>query len=518
MNGRDTEMRRTQSRHDDRPTRVDARAQPNRLLPRSERRGDEGAQVATRRLAASTISVLGLMTACTTSVSAPTRGAPPASGVVYFAANDGTHGTELWRSDGTGPRTAMVRDIWPGSHGSAPSSLMDVNGTLYFVANDGVHGRELWKSDGTATGSVMVKDIASGPGGSGPEGLTDVGGVLFFVAEHGHPGVWRSDGTASGTIRLRKLPTYWLNNLTAVGDRLFFALRADPVGDQLWRSDGTVAGTAMVEAIRPKPTCEPDELTAFLHRLYFNAGEATHGEELWSSNGTAAGTRLVKDTWPGPNRFPDFDEGCQYGPRDLSAVGRTLFFSSDDGKHGTELWRSDGTGSGTEMVKDINRVVSDRATDSSYPTKLTDVQGTLVFAANDPTHGYELWRSDGRRAGTTLVKDIAPGTASSLPNESFPSEALAVGPNMFFPADDASHGSELWKSDGTEQGTVLVKDINPSGASSPTRLMDLGGSVLFFADDGTHGAELWKSDGTQAGTVLVKDINPGAAGSSPSRT
>jgi ELWxxDGT repeat protein len=133
------------------------------------------------------------------------------------------------------------------------------------------------------------------------------------------------------------------------------------------------------------------------------------------------------------------------------------------------------------------------------------VGDTLFFTARDGIHGPELWKSDGTEAGTVLVKDIHPGVRHGEPDS-----LTGVGGTLFFTARDGTHGRELWKSDGTEAGTVLVKDIHPGEYDSgPSALAGVGGTLFFTARDGTHGPELWKSDGTEAGTVLVKDINAG---------
>ncbi len=79
-------------------------------------------------------------------------------------------------------------------------------------------------------------------------------------------------------------------------------------------------------------------------------------------------------------------------------------------------------------------------------------------------------------------------------------------------AEGGAYGRELWKSDGTAAGTVLVRDIVPNtSTSAPGALIDVNGTLFFAVNDSVHGRELWKSDGTAAGTVLVRDINPGSA-------
>src|SRR5262245_52935786 len=95
----------------------------------------------------------------------------------------------------------LVKDI-PGNTGSGFGEAKAVGSTLYFVADDGIHGSELWKTDGTAAGTVLVKDILEGSGSSKPSNLTNVNGTLFFLAEpyDGFAGLWKTDGTTGGTV------------------------------------------------------------------------------------------------------------------------------------------------------------------------------------------------------------------------------------------------------------------------------------------------------------------------------
>jgi len=156
------------------------------------------------------------------------------------------------------------------------------------------------------------------------------------------------------------------------------------------------------------------------------------------------------------------------------------------------------------MVADINAGAS-----SSSPGSLLASNSALLFSATDATHGDELWRSDGTTAGTFLVRDINPT------GDSDPISLVKLGGIVLFHADDGVHGAELWRTDGTAAGTFLVKDIDPAGSGYPDYLTQVDGIVYFSADDPVNGVELWRTDGTAAGTFLVKDIWPGSTGSNP---
>lgn len=146
------------------------------------------------------------------------------------------------------------------------------------------------------------------------------------------------------------------------------------------------------------------------------------------------------------------------------------------------------------------------------PPEFVEFNGELFFFADDNVHGKELWKTDGTEQGTVLVKDIKPGAASS-----FPSSLTKSGSTLYFIADDGLFGRELWKTDGTENGTEMIKDINSTSTTHQIgNLFDYNGTLVFRADDGFTGLELWKSSGTPNTTILIKDIFEGGIPSTPS--
>ncbi|GAB3916881.1 ELWxxDGT repeat protein [Larkinella terrae] len=188
------------------------------------------------------------------------------------------------------------------------------------------------------------------------------------------------------------------------------------------------------------------------------------------------------------------------GITEIINLNGKILFSANDGVNGFELWKSDGTAAGTVLVKDINPGAG-----SSSPVRMIVVNGVLYFAASNGTAGVELWKSDGTTAGTVMVKDIRAGALDSTP-----AWMTDVNGTLYFRANNGINGSEVWKSNGTEAGTVLVKDINYGiGEANPQYLTNVNGTLFFKANNGSSGLELWKSDGTFNGTVMVKDINPG---------
>lgn len=417
-----------------------------------------------------------------------------ANGLLFFGATDPVAGQELWRTDGTSTGTQLVKDIRPG--GSAtPLNLVSYDGRVYFRANDGTHGEEVWMSDGTDAGTVLLKDIRPGADGGGFGNGVVYGGLLYFTANDGTGTEWwTTDGTSTGTLAFTNTAGGSAGSPFVHGGLLYFQYSDGVTGPELWRTDGTPGGTVLVKDINTTTPAgsQPQQFASYNGLLYFSADDAIHGRELWVTDGSEAGTTLVKDIHP----------TLGGDPRYFTELNGLLYFGASDGVSGWELWVTDGTQTGTTLVKDIN------PTGNADLLHLTLYDGQLFFSANDGSHGREPWISDGSATGTVMLKDIAPNSGSQTGFFQFYFAPREFNGLLHFVADAGSNGWELWRTDGTEAGTVLVEPVGATGSSPLDGTADFAlynGGRYFKAGFTAEGRELWRlaDGGTGLPEVVV---------------
>ncbi len=205
-----------------------------------------------------------------------------------------------------------------------------------------------------------MKDLQPGAASQRADELTALGDDLYFVADDGvtGPDLWVSDGSDAGTTRVKDFPSgpdteydYGPTNLTVNQGTLFFVVDSETTGYELWSSDGTAPGTALVKDVRPGArSSDIHDLVSAADALYFVAQSGRDNPALWTSDGTKQGTVEV---------YGDFatTDYYSYGPSGLAAVGGAVYFSASGGPHNTEPWVSNGTTQGTREIKDLNRGV-----------------------------------------------------------------------------------------------------------------------------------------------------------------
>jgi ELWxxDGT repeat protein len=391
---------------------------------------------------------------------------------------------------------SLLKEIRPGPEGSSPKGWIVINDKILFLADDGIHGSEIWETDGTTEGTKLFLDTNAGTGDANPAHFYILNNQIYFLATQSFDPfrykLWKSGGDEANTV------SYFDFEYTAALGQLsnelyYFDDR------KLWKTNGFPGGTqVLIDLSTQTNSYGFSEINNHTSngKLFYGfgsyGGTLITGAEPWVTDGTPSGTHILKDINPGPGSSVNLTETL-----DLNAK---LLFPANDGVLGAELWISDGTEAGTLLLKDINTGSAD-----SQPSNFLKLGSNAIFSATTNLNGNELWTTDGTPAGTVLIKDLKPGNDSSNP-----SSLVVLGTKAFFIASDETHPFSLWKTDGTETGTTLIKFIK-NGISN---LTEINGKLYFSADDGVNGRELWISDGTDAGTYMI-DILSGSSSSNP---
>lgn len=400
---------------------------------------------------------------------------PPMVGVgetVFFRANDGRSGSELWMSSGR--KTRIVQDLRPGFDSSNPQNLTRLGKRALFSAS-GTNGRlQVWSTDGKPRGTFPVTDFPSTGWGAEPGGFV-AGDNLCFFTSGGFTGnaLWVTDGSGrNGTREIRRPEggsfIVRAQSPTLIGSLFYFADYNPSNGISVWRSDGMSGGLRRL--IGPSPD------VSYSHFVPAGGGACffADGSKLWASDGTETGTHQVAVT-------PNF-----WGLEGTALLDHRFLFVATAENHNKRLWISDGTAEGTRILLDA------AFGELFYSARLGN---EMVFAIDDHVHGRELWRTDGTPEGTTLLKDIWPGEESGNPME-----LISAGGRVYFAADDGVHGRELWCTDGTSEGTFLTGEtmtgekLGVPLASNPSALTVVGSRLFFGAQDPVAGHELHSLD------------------------
>lgn len=487
----------------------------------------------------------------------------PAADWLYFTAGHPVYGTELWRTDGTGAGTRMLRDINP-TGSSDPLYFAEFGGLVYFVAADesrqanvaqALPGQEIWRTDGSPEGTVRVIDFADLESEGFPSELTVMGNHIYFASDAFGLGdeLWRTDGTAEGTEMVKDISTAEYGSLpeqlTAAGNTLFFTADDGVHGRELWRSGGAAGTTAMVADIDPDGTWDIFEITAFGTDVLFWVRDPATGWHLWRSDGTADGTA--------PIHSMGFDS-ARRRPGTIFVHNGTIYFAGWDETFAWEAWKSDGTPAGAARLTTTN------GSANAAPSSFTAGPGGIYFRMSNAEERQRLYVSGGSPETTKIVASsltadqrvenpllaldgrllcwvrgesgdpdevwsITGPDAELTPNVPL-LRNLATGKVNYGVWDGAAYLSssgppnaamrfsdrdtELWRTDGSPAGTYEVKDINYRTLESlPQRFRPLGDRMAFTASSAEFGGELWTTDGTRSGTALLADLTPGIADS-----
>ena len=427
-----------------------------------------------------------------------------ANGKLFFINND----HQLWKSNGSPAGTKLIKQL-PGRNSfNDPNNLFHFNGAVYLTIEDDDGNLDLWKSNGTTDGTVLVKDNITDDNVAHVYGFSIVGGELYFitVTDYTDLVIWRTNGTTAGTQPIKFIPG--IRNFIS-----FFEMAGKLMiinKDSVWVSDGTDSGTQRLFSGDIHTARLTTNYAIFENMLYFSADAGNgSGTELWKTNGTLAGTTQVRDiAWQARSSFPEY----------FAALGNQVIFQANRGDHleGPVIWRTDGTQAGTTALLDL----TEDMTAHSYPSELTRAGDEVYFLVNRVrqagyyVHQWEMWKTDGSDAGTVYVENLIkepskfnPGPGEYRSGDQYGGEydeLVEFDNRLYFTGNDRS-GWALWKTNGNPDAAEKLSGLLPGTlVGKITGLTVFNGRLFFFADAG-NGDALWRLAPGDSSASVVKD-------------
>lgn len=411
---------------------------------------------------------------------------------LYFAANDGSHGIELWSTDGTDVPT-LVADINAGSGNGMSAfdnrSIAAVNNKLYFAADNGSTGMELFVYDGTHA-PTLAKDIESGSASSDPTDFVAYNNMLYFAATTTANGkeLWVYDPANNTANRMTDVSSGAASSdvqfITVMGSTLYFTATSATSGNELYSLDPSNGSVHMIADINSGSAgSNPGNLLVYNSKLYFTATSADHGSELYAYDGNNAPVRLT-DISPGVN------SSFFINTNDLVVYNSKIYFSaSANGGLLFNMYVFDPATSNASMVTAITQ---------TSPGSMVSYKSKLFYRGTASPHGQELYSYNGNLS--VLVSDIYTG-----PNNSSIDHPIVYKQWLYFTANDGTNGVELMRIEDASSGIIsqyanaeIMLYPNPAqdmvhfkldlGAPETLqiRFLDITGRVVYTADATTY--------------------------------
>lgn len=402
-------------------------------------------------------------------------GIAPLNHVLYFDATDQSSGAEVWAYDPSNNSHWMVVDIRQGISGSNPGSttgLVPLAGKIWFNADDGVNGNELWSHDPATGISQMVADLNPGQQGSDPGTFSGLHAIndrwLLFDAQDGTSGYepWVVDATTGSFSSLGdlnggnspSLPGFQLG-FQQVGSIVIFDANDGNSGTELWGIDidSLESGATLLCDIWPgsssgQPSVSSGEIAIFGTKAYFSARDQGHGAELWSYDSSSNSCQRHTDLRPGSS-------GSNPGSTSsgIHRLGQVVGFSANDGQSGNELWLYSPDNATAWLTSDLKA-----GSISSYPGQhsgfTTSDDGIVYFTASTDGNGYEPHSLDLSDFTVSMISDVRAGSQSSESGRN--TGYVFLERNLYFDANDGT-GSDLWVIKNATNNSAVSWSISP---------------------------------------------------------